>query len=61
MPDQTVRLIPARLGVDVRDPLTREVLPPEGADKPLNTYWSRRLVDQDVMVAPTAPATSTDD
>lgn len=56
MPDQNVRLLPARPDVTVRDPITREALPAEGASKPLNTYWSRRLVDGDVMVAPAPPA-----
>lgn len=56
MNDETVRLLPARAGVTVRDPITREPLPAEGAEKPLDTYWSRRLVDGDVMVAPAAPA-----
>lgn len=59
MPDDNVRLMPARSGVTVRDPITREPLPLEGAEKPLNTYWSRRLVDGDVLVCGlAAPAPS---
>jgi hypothetical protein len=52
MPDDTVHLLPASPDVTVRDPITREPLPVGGAPKPLDTYWSRRLVDGDVMVAP---------
>ncbi|MFG6462263.1 DUF2635 domain-containing protein [Roseateles sp. DXS20W] len=58
MTDETVHLIPARPDVTVRDPITREPLPAAGELKPLNTYWSRRLVDQDVMVAPGLPASA---
>jgi hypothetical protein len=65
MPDQTVRLLPARPDVTVRDPITREPLAAAGEAKPLDTYWSRRLVDGDVMVEPgtpaPAPAPSTED
>jgi hypothetical protein len=55
MTTDTVRLLPARPDVTVRDPITFEPLPSDGADKPLDTYWSRRLVDGDVMVAPGIP------
>jgi len=60
MPEDTVRLLPARPEVTVRDPITREPLPSNGAAKPLNTYWSRRLVDGDVMVEPGLPGPTTD-
>lgn len=62
MTDDTVCLLPAQPGVTVRDPITREPLPAGGAPKPLDTYWSRRLVDGDVKVAPAptpAPALTT--
>ncbi len=35
-------------GVQVRDPLTKTPLPPEGAEVPKDTYWLRRLQDGDV-------------
>ena len=42
-------------GLLVRDPATMRPLPPEGAAKPMNTYWRRRLMDGDVSLA-IAPA-----
>jgi len=35
----------------VRDPLTMAPLPPEGAAKPKNGFWLRRLKDGDVVLA----------
>lgn len=55
MTNDTVRLVPASPHVVVRDPITREPLPAGGDEKPLDTYWSRRLVDGDVTVAPASP------
>lgn len=50
-------LIPAP-GCLVRDPQTREPLPPEGKDVgPLTPYWHRRLRDGDVL--PAAPTKRT--
>ncbi|MBA4358044.1 MAG: hypothetical protein C0405_10010 [Desulfovibrio sp.] len=54
---QSKVLIP-RPGLVVRDPVTMAPLPPEGAAKPMNTYWRRRLRDGDVGEAapPQQPA-----
>lgn len=41
---------PASADLVVRDPITRLPLPAEGEVKPLDTYWSRRLVDGDVVM-----------
>ena len=38
-------------GIQVRDPRTALHLAVEGEDKPLNTYWRRRLKDGDVILA----------
>lgn len=38
----------------VRDPRTREPLPAEGATKPKDLYWLRRLRDGDVVEVPQA-------
>jgi len=35
----------------VRDPVTRDPLPKEGALKPVTTYWRRRAADGDVTIA----------
>lgn len=45
----TFYLIP-QPGLIVRDPETREALPADGAEKPANSYWLRRLADGDVRV-----------
>lgn len=42
-------------GLIVRDPDTREALPPEGKQVPRSIYWIRRLRDRDVTEA-AAPA-----
>lgn len=39
----------------VRDPITRQPLAAEGEAKPLDTYWSRRLVDGDVVIVEQPP------
>lgn len=36
------RLIPVA-GKVVRDPITRQILSEDGAMKPLNSYWQRRI------------------
>lgn len=36
-------------GLVVRDPDTRQPLPPEGADVPDTTHWRRRLAAGDVV------------
>lgn len=47
----TATLKPARVDLVVRDPVTRLPLQAEGEAKPLDTYWCRRLVDGDVVIA----------
>jgi len=62
MPDEPSALLkPAHADVVVRDPITREPLPSDGACKPLDTYWCRRLADGDVVDAAAAikPALTT--
>ena len=53
---------PAREGLIVRDPLTLQPLPSDGADVPPSSYWRRRLAAGDVVAArpvqPTKPAAS---
>jgi hypothetical protein len=39
-------------GLVVRDPITLAPLPEEGAEKPANAYWLRRLADADVESTP---------
>lgn len=53
-------LIP-NAGVNVRDPITGQALPAEGASKPRSQYWLRRLRDNDVHEGspPKAAATTT--
>lgn len=52
-------LIPTA-GVNVRDPITGQALPTEGASKPRSQYWLRRLRDNDVSEGkPPKAATST--
>ncbi|EJB0095757.1 TPA: DUF2635 domain-containing protein [Escherichia coli] len=36
-------------GKTIRDPLTMELLAPEGEEKPRNSFWIRRLVAGDVV------------
>jgi hypothetical protein len=50
-----VRLAP-RAGVNLRDPVTKRHLPPEGAEVTLSSYWRRRIADGDALPAE-APAT----
>lgn len=54
---KTAILKPAE-GATVRDPDTFEKLPAEGAEKPLTSYWLRRLEQGDVIsVEPAAAGT----
>lgn len=56
MDREKIYVIPAQ-GLVVRDPATRQPLPPEGDWKPRDTYWERRLNDGDVKeVEPPAAA-----
>jgi len=43
----------------VRDPETREALPPAGKEVPWSTYWRRRLLDGSIQ-ASTPPAREED-
>lgn len=53
----TATLRPAA-GLVVRDPDTRQPLADQGESKPLDTYWSRRLVDGDVHLVPATTSTT---
>lgn len=45
----TLTLKPAAIGLVVRDPVTRLPLAADGEDKPIDTYWCRRLAAGDVV------------
>lgn len=49
-------------GRAVRDPLLRDLLPDEGRDVPRDDYWTRRLMDGDVVevAEESAPAPAKD-
>lgn len=48
-------LVPAQ-GLILRDPITGEILPPEGKHLPDSKYWRRRLAEGSVTIAePPAP------
>lgn len=42
----TIYFIPTP-GLIVRDPATGQVVPPQGAEKPRNLFWLRRIKDGD--------------
>jgi len=44
---ERVWVIPAE-GLQVRDPFTRKILPPEGEEKNLDSFWERRRLEGDV-------------
>jgi len=44
-------LKPARAGLIVRDPISRDPLPQAGAEKPDTQFWRRRIADGDVIEA----------
>lgn len=46
----TFKIKPAREGLIVRDPKTRQPLAADGEVKPQSTYWFRRKRDGDVVV-----------
>jgi len=50
-----VKVKPKVPGAIVRDPHTRKPLPPEGAEVPEESYWIRRLMDEDVVLVDEAP------
>jgi hypothetical protein len=45
-------------GLTVRDPITRQPLPAEGAEVPRDSYWIRRVTDGDVTEEGQAPKTN---
>lgn len=51
---ETIHVVP-KPGLNVRDPENGHPLPPEGADKPRNSYWLRRLQDGDVTLGTALP------
>lgn len=55
MPYTSAMLKPATASLVVRDPVTRLPLAAGGEAKPLDTYWSRRLVDGDVVIVDQSP------
>lgn len=44
------------LGLSLRDPSTKELLPPEGGKVERSPFWIRRLKDGDVTEVKQAPA-----
>lgn len=49
-------IVKPKPGLIVRDPDTRQELPPEGRDVPSSTWWMRRLKSGDVvLVLPPPP------
>ena len=46
-----IRIRPAREGLIVLDPATRQPIPPEGLVVLPSSYWARRLSDGDVVLA----------
>lgn len=45
-------LRPATPELIVRDPVTRQPLPAEGAEVELTPYWRRRLIAEEVLAGP---------
>lgn len=41
-----------RAGVNVRDPVSRILIPVEGCEVPESSYWVRRIADGDVTQIP---------
>lgn len=54
--DEIKVLKPKVVGTTVRDPRTREPLPPEGKAVRMTTFWRRRLADNSVVEVTLAPA-----
>lgn len=48
---RTIYVRPAP-GMRVRDPHTKQVLPEEGATKPRDSYWERRVLFGDCLEGP---------
>lgn len=47
---ETAWLKPAVTGAIVRDPVSAAALPADGAEKPLNSFWRRRIKDGSVVI-----------
>lgn len=47
----TIFVKPAREGLIVRDPITKQIMPADGKEVTDSTYWRRRLRDGDVVKA----------
>lgn len=52
----TMHVKPGREGLIVLVPVTKQALPPEGAEVPRTTYWMRRLRSGDVVEFTPKPA-----
>ncbi|BBN59319.1 DUF2635 domain-containing protein [Hydrogenovibrio marinus] len=50
MTGQTFKIKPAKKGLQVLDPKTRDPLDEAGEEKPRDEYWLRRLKDGDVVI-----------
>lgn len=48
-------IVKPKPGLIVRDPDTRQPLPPEGREVPASTWWMRRLKSGDVVLVPSPP------
>lgn len=56
MNPDTFHIKPSSPDLVVVDPVTREQLPADGAEKPRDTYWLRRLREGDVVELEAKPA-----
>ncbi len=45
-----MKVIPAP-GINVRDPVSLQLLPPEGKEVPASVYWMRRIKCGDVVLS----------
>ena len=48
--NKKIKVKPARPDLIVRDPITMQKIPVEGAEIELNSYWQRRIQDKDLVV-----------
>lgn len=54
-----MKLKPVDPNAVIRDPHTKRVLPPEGAEVPDNVFWNRRLIAGEVTRCDEEPAKPT--
>ena len=52
---QTFKIKPVK-GMTIINPATMRPLPDEGADVPRNTFWLRRLQDEEIEIVQEKPA-----